>query len=453
MLSISDTGPSMHTILESIVSELDQLVAAVNSAMASDEPFNIVHGNWTFPGVSKSDLVDAAQDLADLIRESGTEFLGDRDKRISDYPRRLAYLRTSTVPNMWGNAAAGVPSFFATLDALRRVVLPALKTEAESADEARRATASVLKRVRSMESRLNEFEPRSAKVADMVERIELAHDAADQLPADLEQVTEDRTKIAELLKGAEADQSRIVSIKSGMEEVDKSLNASAKEAEAVLSRCESAYSAATSQGLAAAFSERSEALDRSMWTWVVGLIIALGLGAYFGSQRLHELVDLMKNPSLSNGSAILNLMLAALSVGAPIWFGWLATKQIGQRFRLSEDYAFKASVSRAYEGYRREAARVDKDMETSLLASALARLDEQPLRFVEHHSHGSPWHELASSELVKTAMKSVPGFVETITAAAKVAAKEALGVARVIGSADKQPVKPEIVVSAPPAQP
>lgn len=108
------------------------------------------------------------------------------------------------------------------------------------------------------------------------------------------------------------------------------------------------------------------------------------------------------------------MLLSLLSVGAPVWFSWLATKQIGQRFRLAEDYAFKASISRAYEGFRREAARFDKDMEAKLLTSALTRLDELPLRLVETDSHGSPWHELASSDIVKQAFKAVPGFAEQV---------------------------------------
>jgi hypothetical protein len=106
--------------------------------------------------------------------------------------------------------------------------------------------------------------------------------------------------------------------------------------------------------------------------------------------------------------------LSLLSVGAPVWFAWLSTKQIGQRFRLAEDYAFKASISRAYEGFRREAARFDKDMEARLLGSALSRLDELPLRLVETDTHGSPWHELASSDLVKQALKVVPGFADQV---------------------------------------
>lgn len=160
--------------------------------------------------------------------------------------------------------------------------------------------------------------------------------------------------------------------------------------------------------------ERSSALSKSMWFWVAGLVGALAAGSYFGSNQLHAVSELFKVPNASTSVIVLNLLLSVLSVGAPIWFAWLATKQIGQRFRLAEDYAFKASVSRAYEGFRREAARFDKDMEAKLLTSALTRLDELPLRLVETASHGSPWHELASSDVVKQAMRAVPGFAEQV---------------------------------------
>ena len=194
----------------------------------------------------------------------------------------------------------------------------------------------------------------------------------------------------------------------------KQLSKNADDAKAVLERCETAYSAATSVGLAAAFGERSNELSKSMWFWVAGLVSALAAGSYFGSGQLHALSELFKIPNASTSVIVLNLMLSVLSVGAPVWFAWLATKQIGQRFRLAEDYAFKASISRAYEGFRREAARFDKDMEAKLLTSALTRFDELPLRLVETDSHGSPWHELASSDVMKQAMKVVPGFAEQV---------------------------------------
>ena len=172
-----------------------------------------------------------------------------------------------------------------------------------------------------------------------------------------------------------------------------------------------------------------------MWIWVGGLISALAAGSYFGSAQLHSLVELFKVPNVSTPVIVLNLLLSALSVGAPVWFAWLSTKQIGQRFLLAEYYAFKASISRAYEGFRREAARFDKDMEAKLLTSALTRLDELPLRLVETVSHGSPWHELVSSNVVKQAMKAVPDFTEQV----KDLAGKALGAVSPI----KAPAKPK----------
>ena len=125
-----------------------------------------------------------------------------------------------------------------------------------------------------------------------------------------------------------------------------------------------------------------------------------------------------------------------------MWFAWLATKQIGQRFRLAEDYAFKASVSRAYEGYRREAENIDPAFVSRLFASALSRLDEQPLRLVETATHGSPWHELASSDLIRKATESIPEFTASVAQLAK-DGLAALRPAAKIGSVAKMPAGTE----------
>lgn len=156
-----------------------------------------------------------------------------------------------------------------------------------------------------------------------------------------------------------------------------------------------------------------------MWVWVGGLVIALGIGSWIGSTQLRSFSEVIKQPDSNSTVAVINLVLALLSVGATVWFSWLATKQIGQRFRLAEDYAFKASVSRAYEGYRREAANIDEEFVSRLFSSALSRLDEQPLRLVESTTHGSPWHELASSDLIRKATASVPDFAASVTQLAK----------------------------------
>lgn len=398
----------MHETLEELQVQLKQVVAQVKATVPAGQPFGIAHNNWTFPGLTSEELVAEAQSLVDFIDEHGDDDLGEAESVLQDYVRRIKFLHGNTVPNIWGNGAAGVPSYLLTLQGLRKVL-----TTAFVRDDHAEAVAKLHKltnKVRSLEVRLKELEPRTTSLATMVSRIENAHDAADQLPTDLASLAEAREKLQGLVRDTIKYHGHIENLSGKADGLDERLRQSTKDAESVLERCETAYSAATSVGLAAAFTERSGALSKSMWIWVAGLVVALVAGSYFGSSQLHTLSELFKQPDVTTSVVILNLLLSLLSVGAPVWFGWLATKQIGQRFRLAEDYAFKASISRAYEGFRREAARVDKDMEARLLASALTRLDELPLRLIETDSHGSPWHELASSDLVKDAMRAVPGF-------------------------------------------
>ena len=134
----------------------------------------------------------------------------------------------------------------------------------------------------------------------------------------------------------------------------------------------------------------------------------LGAGAYLGYHRVQVITTALNDQDPKIGFIWLQLALSALSVGAPLWFAWIATKQVGQRFRLAEDYSFKASVARAYEGYRKEAARLDEKFEAELFSSALKRLDEEPLRLVEKSDHGSPWSEMLSSPTVIKALDLLP---------------------------------------------
>jgi hypothetical protein len=406
-------GGFVHTTLTSLQAQLTQVIAQMRAHVPNDDPFGNAHSNWSFPGLTRAELIEEAQQLLDSITQYGGDSLADEHvPLLQDYVRRLKHLHSQTIPNLWGNAGQAVPTYMLTLQGLRRALTKALPIDsgARAAASIRRVTAQV----RGMEARLRELEPRTTALSGMVQRIEDAHDAADQLPADMAGLAESRVKLEALLSDATKDHGRIEHLKARAEALEADLRKSSLDANSVLERCETAYSAATSVGLAAAFSERSVSLSRSMWIWVAGLVSALVAGSHFGSTQLQSLSTLFQQPSVETGVIALNLLLSLLSIAAPVWFGWLATKQIGQRFRLAEDYAFKASISRAYEGFRREAARIDPAMEAQLLASALTRLDELPLRLVEPATPGSPWHELATSDAVKDAMRAVPGFATQV---------------------------------------
>ncbi|MCP8940767.1 hypothetical protein NK718_19750 [Alsobacter sp. SYSU M60028] len=407
----------MHPTLVEVQHQLEKVIGQLNAYIPNDEPLCITKNDWSVPGLTRAELVEEAQSLIDTITEKGGDHGGDWEPRVSDYIRRLRHLQGSTIPQLQNNPNLAVPAYMLTLGGLRKAIETALDNRGHADAVAQLRKARV--RLRGMEARLNELEPRTESLATMVERIEQAFHAADQLPADLESLEEARQKLSELLRQATQDHDQIADLRYESEGIEAALSDTEVEAKAVLQKCETAYSAATSKGLAAAFAERSSTLAKSMWFWVSGLAGALVAGSIYGSSRITTMVELFKDPNPPISVVIPNLMLSVLSVGAPIWFAWLSTKQIGQRFKLSEDYAFKASVARAYEGFRREAARIDKELETKLLASALTRLDELPLRLVETETHGSPWHELFQSDLVRQALKTGPAFAAEVRSVAE----------------------------------
>lgn len=262
----------MHPTLTTIQSQLNKVIAQVQSAIPNDEPFGNAHSQWSFPGLTRAELIEEAQSIIDLIDERGVDNIGDSDNRLKDYGRRLEHLRAQTVGQLWGNGGQAVSAYMFTLDGLRKALAPAL-TRDENA-EAMVTLRKLTTQLRGMEAKLKELEPRTTTLAKMVERIEHAYNAADQLPADLESLSEARQKIEDLVRDAAKDQGRLVGIREGADKIDTQLKESAEDARAVLERCETAYSAATSVGLAAAFNERSDALSKSMWIWVAGRVIS-----------------------------------------------------------------------------------------------------------------------------------------------------------------------------------
>ncbi|TKR55391.1 hypothetical protein D7I39_11300 [Allopusillimonas ginsengisoli] len=368
------------------------------------------------PAVDRADLINEAQSILSLIIDREGEFDPEDADMLETVDDRLDFLLRHTIPQL-ASQPPSIPTYLLTLQYVRQRLLRALPPP-DTEDLSKQITRAK-KRARSMEARLNDIEPRAEHLESMLKRIEDANEAADQLPADLESLIEARQIITTVADKASADGATITATLASIKEQEVNLLRIDRSATAILERCETAYASSTSVGLAAAFSERSKSLNSSIYFWVGGLVISLITGGIFGSIQLHKISSIVADPNASAWHLVFNLFLSVFSVGAPIWFAWLATKQIGQRFKLSEDYAFKASISRAYEGYRREAARIDdategSNMEAQLLQSALTRLDELPLRLVEVPTHGSPWSEMLASDAVREAVKTIPGFAHQV---------------------------------------
>lgn len=346
--------------------------------------------------------------LASQIRSAD---ISDIDEDLSadmeSVPRKLQLIQSNTVPQFWGgNSPQAIPAYINTLNWIKHKLQPHLYMEV--LDDPKAMPPMLAKRLRSLRKQLEEVSVDKEQLLKQIELIQNATETAESLPADLISLKEARQAILDLSSESIKDSSKISELKEASVAHEEDINEKIQHADKLINQCEDAYRITTTKGLAGAFEERATRLSKSMWVWVVGLLVTLSIGAFIGTERLELLTKAMSADKPDIGIIVMQSLLSILSLGAPLWFAWLSTKQIGHRFKLAEDYAFKASVAKAYEGYRKEAARIDEAFEARLFSTALTRVEEAPLRLVNDGSHGSPWHELVSSPEFRSAIDSIP---------------------------------------------
>lgn len=290
------------------------------------------------------------------------------------------------------------------------------------------------KRIIFYEKLIGGLESKVDGIESKVETINNAHKAAIDLPVLLNDLEEGDKKLHELRSKSEENNDYINNLKGKMEayhnnceeknkiiedkfrslneDISVYLKKYKEEAEGYISKCEDAYRTTTSSGLAKAFEDKANKLNKSINNWVKILILSLIFAAAVGFFRLTSLETTLADKDTPFFTILVQILLSALSLGIPLWLAWLATKQIGQRFRLAEDYEYKSAVSKAYEGYRREAVDLNEKFEDNfparLFDNALTRLEEPPVRFVDDAIYSSPIMEFLNSEKVRSFVKRNP---------------------------------------------
>jgi hypothetical protein len=405
------TDKPLHPELETLCDKLNSIAQTILNSNSDNRTLLEMYG-WNCPAVNRHGLSRVASDLADMIRSHGSETLDESIlKIVKEAQSNVERLKGTTLQQFWsGNGGIASSVYITTISCLRSDLEPILGWQ--SIRDTNLIPAKMARRIRNYQAALDEIAPNKDELTRRINLINEATESAESLPTDLAALTAARNKI-DLLQTESIGMHGKIAGRLNESNLDRDkIKIFEGEASKLVNQCEEAYRITTTKGLAAAFDQRARSLAGSMWVWVVGLIAALGIGYFMGSSRLKDLTDLLNSADKQHESVWPTAILALISLGAPLWLAWIATKQIGQRFRLAEDYAFKASVAKAYEGYRKEAAKIDKAFEARLFASALTRLEEAPLRLVEEKTHGSPWHEFVESSGFQQALKLIPGLRE-----------------------------------------
>lgn len=417
----------MHTSLNALMTELKACAAQTIAVVSFTQPFNIQHNNWSFPGCTRQDVAEMFERLAGLLSKYDVEEPAVKPEILAQATTALKFLRENTLGNLPNSPQTAMPVIESTVAAtealIRKAIAPALEPDSQRAIETFKRLTNSLTR---MEESLSAIEPRVAAMDEFMRNIEDAHGLANELHPTITALNQAKADVLSAKKAVDDMKAAAGSAaKDAIGHLDK-LKTQADDAETLMKQCQATYRAATSNALSGAFASRATALGWSVWVWSGLLVAALGAGSYYGSGHLQTVLQAVAGQGKFDVSFASSLFASIFMVGASVWFSWVATKQIGHRFKLAEDYSYKATISAAYEGYRQEAVGLDASFLQRLFGTALTRLEELPLRVVDDHAHGSPLHELLNSAVVRQAVGAIPDFLQQATSTVEGLAKEAL---------------------------
>lgn len=397
----------MNEKIQELCQSLDDLSDAIISGWSDNRNLNEAFG-WHHPVIDRYDLAKIPTRISKQLKELNIidvedEILSD----IEEIPNRIEYLRSRTLPYFFnGHGQNAIPAFLTTMEWIKAVVEPLIGWK--TLNNSKAMPNKIATRLNSINDQLNEIVPEKEKLEKQIKLINDATEAAESLPTDLQNLKNARKSISIISTETTELLSTIKSnAKTAKENLD-SIVQQESEASNLVGKCEEAYRITTTKGLAAAFDQRAKKSSNSMWIWVLGLLLALFAAVFIGTNRFEVLSKSLQATEPQWGIIWMNMFVSLMSLAAPIWFAWIATKQIGQRFKLAEDYHYKASVAKAYEGYRKEASRLDDKLEKRLFDSALSRLEEAPLRLMDKNNHGSPFHEFFNSPQFARALDKFP---------------------------------------------
>ncbi|WBX72944.1 hypothetical protein PG913_08520 [Tenacibaculum pacificus] len=397
----------MEEKLQNLCDSLDDLSQAILNGWSDDKTLS-THWGWNFPNLSRHDLANIPKNISSDIKKLNITQLDEEFAiQIDSIPEKIEEFKTKTLVYFYnGHGNQAVPVFISLMEWVKSTLTPINSWEVLY--DLKAMPTKLSKRLTSIQSQLSDIIPEKEKLEDKIKLITEANEAAESLPTDLAALKKARKIITDLTNTASENKGLIDSHLKNIIKTVESINLKKIETDKLVDKCEEAYKITTTKGLAAAFDERAKKSQSSMYLWVFALLLALGSAIWIGSIRFETLLNALNSTNPVWGIIWMNCLLAILSLTAPLWFAWISTKQINQRFRLAEDYSFKASVAKAYEGYRKEASRIDPAFEARLFSSALTRLEEAPLRLMESHSHGSPWRELITSPQFEKAINKIP---------------------------------------------
>lgn len=140
-------------------------------------------------------------------------------------------------------------------------------------------------------------------------------------------------------------------------------------------------SGATTVGLSKAYNDKADTYDKPNRLWLAGFFVLVGLiiiilffslddtNKYFSATNIKELSDLSTGKLVAYLSVKLIIRIGIIT--SLIWAASFTGKRYSQNKRLAEEYSYKATLAKSFEGYRKRAQELDLDGDNQELSEKL----------------------------------------------------------------------------------
>lgn len=394
--------------VEGLHKDIDDLIG--KNGYSSDMNFVEIFG-WNAAPLTFNMILESIDFLHDQILEiiklGKTEESDLFNSQIDQYIKAIEVFRKTSLGHLLSSNSQIITSnLISLIDAISYVLTPKLNWS--GIQDRGLLPQKIHRRLKNFQAQIDEMEPLTGSLKEKIELINSAHSTAENLPMEMQDIIDLRKELQLAKEATLKEKLQAEQFGDQIKNIHTRLQASEHQADLTIQKAEEAYRTSTSKGLAQAFTDKAKSLNFSIIFWGIGLFIALGTIALLSYLKVAKFNELLTSTTINWGAVSLNIIFSILSVAAPLWFSWLATKQINKRFTLAEDYAYKASVAMAYEGYRREAERFDASLQAKLFDAAVSRLEEHPLRLLSDKDHSSPLNELLQTGLGKNISDIIP---------------------------------------------
>jgi hypothetical protein len=384
------------SIWNQIVGGLEGLASESLRMIGEDRTFMEMWG-WNCPAMNRHEFAAMIRAPISRIQSIISKPMEDADFGIlQSIPAQIEHMKSQSFPNLPGGNAFHV---YLVVDSLLIKISNIVDKYAlqsidwDEIEDKNIFPVELVKKLRQLENEITGISQKSKGLDKKIENINSASSAVSTLPSDLKNLNDAKDSFVGAQKIASDHQAAIEQHRTKSDDIVKTMEKTKAEIDSIIERSEGALAAATTKSLGTEFEKKALELGKQVNWLSAFLVMIILVGAVITYFRIEFIHSLMLKPPVNMQLIWAHVVMTFFSLAGPIWLAWLVTKQLGQRFRLSEDYAFKASVSKAYAGYKHEAQRLDPDFVKRLYSTALNRIDEAPLRYVENENHGSPWHE------------------------------------------------------------